>query len=155
MAESLLFFVFYEWCWHQAFFFILMASSPAGPAQTMLNTVVLVFTLLAGLIVFLRLFTRGLLLHKAGAEDVWISFAMVGYQYYLEALAMTHIFQVLSVGLTVAIALQISNGLGMHLQDLSPAMMLNSQKVSSTPCVSVSWTHHGLRHSGRAYGFTI
>ena len=46
-------------------------------AQTMLNTVVLVFTLLAGLVVFLRLFTRGLVLHKAGAEDAWITFAMV------------------------------------------------------------------------------
>jgi hypothetical protein len=46
-------------------------------AQTMLNTVVLVFTLVAGLIMFLRLFTRGLLLHKAGAEDAWISLAMV------------------------------------------------------------------------------
>jgi len=52
-------------------------SSPAGMAPNMLNTVVLVFTLIAGLVVFLRLFTRGLLLRKAGAEDAWISFAMV------------------------------------------------------------------------------
>jgi hypothetical protein len=59
------------------FCFSLMASSPAGMAQTMLNTVVLVFTLVAGLVMFLRLFTRGLLLHKAGAEDAWISLAMV------------------------------------------------------------------------------
>lgn len=74
---ALLTFASFEWCWHHAFRFFLMASSPAGMAQTMLNTVVLVFTLIAGLIVFLRLFTRGLLLHKAGAEDAWISFAMV------------------------------------------------------------------------------
>lgn len=75
-------FVFSEWCRHQAFRFFLMASSPAGMAQTMLNTVVLVFTLIAGLIMFLRLFTRGLVLHKAGAEDAWISLAMVSVHGY-------------------------------------------------------------------------
>ena len=69
---------FLEWCWHQAFRFFLMATSPAGMAQTMLNSIVLVFTLMAGLVMFLRLFTRGLVLHKAGAEDAWISLAMVG-----------------------------------------------------------------------------
>ncbi|KAF1977902.1 hypothetical protein BU23DRAFT_452096, partial [Bimuria novae-zelandiae CBS 107.79] len=89
-----------------------MAPSPAGMAQTMLNTVVLVFTLLAGLVVFLRLFTRGLLLHKADAEDVWILFALV-----------------LSIGLTVTIALQVQNGLGLHIQDLTPAMMTDSLKA--------------------------
>ncbi|KAK7189183.1 hypothetical protein DPSP01_005426 [Paraphaeosphaeria sporulosa] len=89
-----------------------MASSPAGMAQTMLNTVVLVFTLMAGLIMFLRLFTRGLLLHKAGAEDAWISLAMI-----------------LSIGLTVTIALQVQNGLGKHMQELTPAMMTDSLKA--------------------------
>lgn len=121
----------------------------------MLNTVVLVFTLLAGLVVFLRLFTKGLVVHKSGAEDVWISFAMVSFQPYPEALTTSHFFQILSIGLTVAIALQISNGLGMHIQDLSPAMMINSQKVSSAPYVAVDWTHCRLRHSGQAYGYTI
>ncbi|KAJ4297853.1 hypothetical protein N0V90_005752 [Kalmusia sp. IMI 367209] len=88
------------------------SSSPAGMAQTMLNTVVLVFTLIAGLIVFLRLFTRGLLLRKAGAEDAWISFAMI-----------------LSIGLTVTIALQVQNGLGKHIQELTAAMMVDSLKA--------------------------
>ncbi|KAL5414765.1 hypothetical protein PMIN04_008888 [Paraphaeosphaeria minitans] len=89
-----------------------MASSPAGMAQTMLNTVVLVFTLMAGLVMFLRLFTRGLLIHKAGAEDAWIFLAMI-----------------LSIGLTVTIALQVHNGLGKHIQELTPAMMTDSLKT--------------------------
>lgn len=48
-------------------------NSPAN----VVNAVVLIFTLVSGLIVFLRLFMRGLLLRKAGFEDVWIAIAMV------------------------------------------------------------------------------
>lgn len=43
------------------------------------NTVTLVFSLIAGLVVFLRLFSRGLLLRKAGLEDAFIVLAMVNH----------------------------------------------------------------------------
>jgi hypothetical protein len=48
-------------------------DSPAN----VVNAVVLVFTLISGLTVFLRLFMRGVLLRKAGFEDAWIMLAMV------------------------------------------------------------------------------
>lgn len=103
----------------------------------MLNTVVLVFTLLAGLVVFLRLFTRGLVLHKAGAEDAWITFAMVSSSTSFMACMLNTSSQILSIGLTVTIALQVSNGLGMHIRDLTPAMMTNSLKVSCHRCITL------------------
>lgn len=44
---------------------------------TRINTVVLVFTLVSGLVVFLRLFTRFVLSKAAGLEDACIAIAMV------------------------------------------------------------------------------
>ncbi|KAF1962869.1 hypothetical protein CC80DRAFT_99403 [Byssothecium circinans] len=76
------------------------------------NTVVLVFTLVAGLVVFLRLVTRGFMLRVAGFEDVYSTFAMVA-----------------SIGLTVTIGLQIQNGMGQHIADLTKEQMINSQKA--------------------------
>jgi hypothetical protein len=49
----------------------------ASPAGIRANTIVLAFTLVAGTVVFLRLFTRLVLTRGAGFEDVCIGFAMV------------------------------------------------------------------------------
>lgn len=97
----------------------------------MLNTIVLVFTLIAGLIMFLRLCFRGLLLHKAGAEDAWISLAMVSVSVHLNK-QIANAIQILSIGLTITIALQVQNGLGKHIQELTPLMKTNSLKVKRT-----------------------
>jgi hypothetical protein len=51
----------------------------ASPAGIRVNTIVLAFTLVAGTVVFLRLFTRLVLTKGAGFEDVCIAFAMVCY----------------------------------------------------------------------------
>jgi hypothetical protein len=50
------------------------SSTPAG---TRVNIIVLAFTLVSGLIVFLRLFTRLVISKGAGLEDACIVFAMV------------------------------------------------------------------------------
>jgi hypothetical protein len=47
------------------------------PAGTRVNIIVLAFTLVAGLVVFLRLFTRLVISKGAGLEDACIVFAMV------------------------------------------------------------------------------
>ncbi|CAI6269338.1 unnamed protein product [Periconia digitata] len=78
----------------------------------MVNTVVLVFTLFAGLVVALRLFTRGLILRKAGLEDVFITLAMV-----------------FAIGLAVTVAVQIMNGMGLHVWEITPEALLISQKA--------------------------
>ena len=49
----------------------------ALPAGIRVNTIVLAFTLIAGTVVFLRLFTRLVLTKGAGLEDVCIATAMV------------------------------------------------------------------------------
>lgn len=49
----------------------------ASPAGIRVNTIVLAFTLVAGTVVFLRIFTRLVLTKGAGFEDVCIAFAMV------------------------------------------------------------------------------
>jgi hypothetical protein len=51
------------------------SSTPAG---TRVNIIVLAFTLVSGLIVFLRLFTRLVISKGAGLEDACIVVAMVG-----------------------------------------------------------------------------
>jgi hypothetical protein len=49
----------------------------ASPAGIRVNTIILAFTLIAGTVVFLRLFTRLVLTKGAGFEDVCIAIAMV------------------------------------------------------------------------------
>jgi hypothetical protein len=49
----------------------------ASPAGTRVTSIVLAFTLVAGTIVFLRLFTRLVLTRVAGFEDACIVLAMV------------------------------------------------------------------------------
>jgi hypothetical protein len=49
-----------------------------SPIGSRVNTVVLAFTVVAGLVVSLRLFTRLFLTKVSGFEDVWIVLAMVG-----------------------------------------------------------------------------
>ena len=49
----------------------------ASPDGVRVNTITLAFTLLAGTIVFLRLFTRLVLTKGAGFEDALIAIAMV------------------------------------------------------------------------------
>jgi hypothetical protein len=48
-----------------------------SPAGTRVNTIVLAFTVVAGLVVSLRLFARVFLTKLSGLEDVWIVLAMV------------------------------------------------------------------------------
>ncbi|KAF2262370.1 hypothetical protein CC78DRAFT_582671 [Lojkania enalia] len=83
-------------------------ASPAGRV----NSVILAFTVASGAVVFLRLFTRVFVIRNAGFEELCITLAMA-----------------FSIGLTVLISEQIRNGLGMHIYDLTPAMMINSQKA--------------------------
>lgn len=79
-------------CWRFAVFFLPNRSNTssgiihststamldnASPAGIRVNTIVLAFTLVAGTVVFLRLFTRLVLTKGAGFEDVCIAFAMV------------------------------------------------------------------------------
>lgn len=52
-------------------------SSPAG---NRVNVLVLSFTLISGVVVFFRLFTRTVLIRNWGFEDVCISFAMVSVE---------------------------------------------------------------------------
>lgn len=49
----------------------------ASPAGTRVNIIILPFTLLSGIVVFFRLFTRFFILRNAGREDLCISLAMV------------------------------------------------------------------------------
>jgi hypothetical protein len=49
----------------------------ASPVGTRTNTVVLAFTVIAGLVVTLRLFGRMIPTRLSGLEDVWIVIAMV------------------------------------------------------------------------------
>ncbi|KAF2639294.1 hypothetical protein P280DRAFT_519485 [Massarina eburnea CBS 473.64] len=81
-------------------------------AGWMVNTVVLVFTLIAGLVVFLRLITRGVLMRNAGLEDVFSTLAMVA-----------------SVGLAITIAVQIQHGMSEHISILTEDQVVASQKA--------------------------
>jgi hypothetical protein len=53
------------------------ASYEASPTGTQVNTVVLAFTVVAGLVVTLRLFARIFLTSLFGLEDAFIIIAMV------------------------------------------------------------------------------
>ncbi|KAF2190628.1 hypothetical protein K469DRAFT_559523 [Zopfia rhizophila CBS 207.26] len=70
------------------------------------------FTVIAGAVVFLRLFTRVVLIQNAGLSDILVFIAMA-----------------CSIGLTVTIAEQVRNGMGQHINTLTPDMMINSQKA--------------------------
>ncbi|KAF2659451.1 hypothetical protein K491DRAFT_564001, partial [Lophiostoma macrostomum CBS 122681] len=78
-------------------------------AGTRVNALVLTFTLISGVVVFLRLFTRTAVLRHIGLEDVCITLAMA-----------------FSVGLTVAIAVQVRNGMGRHFNELTATEKLTS-----------------------------
>jgi hypothetical protein len=54
-----------------------MNAQNATPAGLRVNTIVLAFTLVSGMVVFLRMFTRLVISKGAGFEDVCIAFAMV------------------------------------------------------------------------------
>ncbi|CAO2650904.1 Nn.00g092010.m01.CDS01 [Neocucurbitaria sp. VM-36] len=84
-----------------------MDSSMASSAGIRLNTIVLAFTLVAGMVVFLRLFTRLVLTRAAGFEDACIVLAMA-----------------LSIALTVLESEQVMHGLGNHSSRLT-AIELN------------------------------
>ncbi|KAF2277675.1 uncharacterized protein EI97DRAFT_301179 [Westerdykella ornata] len=86
-----------------------MASSPAG---NRVGAVIFTFTLLSGITVFFRLFTRVAVIRNAGLEDVLIALAM-GF----------------SIGLTATIGAQIQNGMGKHIFELLADEMIDSQKA--------------------------
>ncbi|KAF2741035.1 hypothetical protein EJ04DRAFT_423379 [Polyplosphaeria fusca] len=84
----------------------------ASPAGYRVNAITLIFTVIAGATVALRLITRFAILRNAGFEDVCITLAM-GF----------------SIALTIAISEQVRNGMGMHIFELTPKMMVDSQKA--------------------------
>ncbi|KAF2463476.1 uncharacterized protein BDR25DRAFT_245562 [Lindgomyces ingoldianus] len=84
----------------------------ASPSGNRVIAVTEAFTVVAGAVVFLRLFTRVAVLRNAGFEDVCITVAMA-----------------CSIGLTVTIAEQVRNGMGMHITTLTPTMIIDSQKA--------------------------
>jgi hypothetical protein len=49
----------------------------ASPTGARVNTIVLAFTVVAGMVVSLRLFVRLILTRASGIEDIWIVLAMV------------------------------------------------------------------------------
>ncbi|KAJ6279424.1 hypothetical protein J3E71DRAFT_222558 [Bipolaris maydis] len=79
-----------------------MDITNSTPAGIRVNIIVLAFTLVSSLVVFLRLFTRLVISKMAGWEDAFIVLA-----------------KVFSVGLTVLTTEQVMNGLGNHSLGLS------------------------------------
>ncbi|KAH4988872.1 hypothetical protein HBI76_083620 [Parastagonospora nodorum] len=73
----------------------------APPVANQVNTIVLAFTVVAGLIVSLRLFARIFLISLFGPEDVLIVLAM-GF----------------SIGLSATVSQQTTHGLGTHISEL-------------------------------------
>lgn len=93
-----------------------MATDTATPAGLRVNTIVLAFTLVSGVVVFLRMFTRLVMTKGAGFEDICIVMAML-----------------LSIALAVLSSLQVMNGLGEHsssLQDGELETLLKAHWVS-------------------------
>ncbi|KAF1360056.1 hypothetical protein EJ07DRAFT_57815, partial [Lizonia empirigonia] len=84
----------------------------ASPAGIRVIEIVLAFTLVAGTVVFLRLFTRLVLTKGAGLEDVCIAVAML-----------------FSITLAVLISKQVMYGLGQHIKDLSSGDITFSSKM--------------------------
>lgn len=103
----------------------------ASLAGNRVNALVLTFTLISGVVVFFRLFTRIAVIRNAGLEDVCITLAMVSlFTIVLHKMCRKLTMkQVFSVGLTVTISEQIRYGMGKHIYELTPAEMINSQKV--------------------------
>jgi hypothetical protein len=62
----------------------------ASPAGDRVNAVVLSFTLVSGTLVFSRLFTRAVLIRKAGFEDVCIALAMVSGDHHTFCKVINH-----------------------------------------------------------------
>ncbi|KAH7399125.1 hypothetical protein DE146DRAFT_523894 [Phaeosphaeria sp. MPI-PUGE-AT-0046c] len=83
----------------------------ASPAGTRVNSIVLAFTVVAGLVVSLRMFARILLKRVSGFEDLWIVLAMG-----------------LSIGLAATVSSQAMNGLGKHMSELDPSKRLTLRK---------------------------
>lgn len=52
----------------------------ASPAGNRVNALVLTFTLVSGIVVFFRIFTRVAVIKNAGFEDVCITLAMVSIE---------------------------------------------------------------------------
>lgn len=63
-----------------------MNDDDSTPAGIRVNIIVLAFTLVSGLVVFLRLFTRLVISKNAGLEDACIVLAMVSEHRLLAAL---------------------------------------------------------------------
>jgi hypothetical protein len=94
-------------------------SSPAG---IRVNIIVLAFTLVSSMTVFLRLFTRLVISRMAGWEDACIVMAMVSGQYPPGTL-YTKFIQVFSVALAVLTIEQVVNGLGEHTSELDKGQL--------------------------------
>lgn len=84
---------------------------PSAPGFRV-TVVTLSFTTIAGIAVALRLFTRLAVVRKGGLEDVLIALSAA-----------------LAIGLAVQTTLQVKNGLGKHINELSPSDMVDSQKA--------------------------
>ncbi|KAK7177430.1 hypothetical protein PSPO01_16522 [Paraphaeosphaeria sporulosa] len=83
-----------------------------NPRGTQAVAVSSVFTIIAALIVILRLYTRVSLVRCAGLEDYFVTTAML-----------------CSTGLTVCIGVQAENGMGQHIAALGPDEMRRSLKA--------------------------
>ncbi|KAF2199329.1 hypothetical protein GQ43DRAFT_433488 [Delitschia confertaspora ATCC 74209] len=70
------------------------------------------FTVVAGAVVFLRLFTRVIVIRNAGFEDLCIAVSMAS-----------------AIGLTISICEQERNGMGQHISTLTPRVIMDSQKA--------------------------
>jgi hypothetical protein len=67
-----------------------MDRDVATPAGVRVNSIVLAFTLVAGMVVFLRMFTRFSVTKRAGFEDACIGFAMVSRSGCILVLSYLH-----------------------------------------------------------------
>ncbi|KAF2993176.1 hypothetical protein E8E13_000879 [Curvularia kusanoi] len=83
--------------------------NPRGRQAVVVSTV---FTVLASIVVALRLYTRFFLVRSPGIEDYGVSLAML-----------------CSIGLTICIAFQAHWGMGQHIYDLDPFTMQESLKA--------------------------
>ncbi|KAJ4392854.1 hypothetical protein N0V91_011230 [Didymella pomorum] len=85
--------------------------NPRGRQAVVVSTI---FTVLAFIIVSLRLYTRFFLVRSPGVEDYGVTLAMM-----------------CSIGLTICIGYQAQWGMGQHIQDLHPDTIQKSLKVPS------------------------
>jgi hypothetical protein len=106
-----------------------MGSQGSTPAGTRVTGIVLAFTLIAGTVVCLRMYTRLVLTRVTGFEDVCIFLAMVR-RTCRSMISLTNNEQALSISLTVMTTGQVENGLGKHDWQLEPSQHLESLKVT-------------------------